>query len=98
MIAFDEEVEEDKNDNMKGKEEVDIPDVECGEDMSTQGLKNEGQENKMGNPSDCHGDNDSIKGFCETISKIVKAISNLKNDINAIKKATIGEKPLSEKC
>lgn len=67
-----------------------------GEDMSTQGLQNEGQENKRGNPSDCHGDNDSIKGFCDTISKIVKDINNLKNDINVIKNAMIGKKPLSK--
>lgn len=96
MIASDEDAEEEKNDNMKGKEEDEIPDEDCGEDMSTQGVQNEGQENKMGNPSDCHGDNDGIKGFCETISKMAKDISNLKTDLNVIKNATIGEKPLSE--
>ncbi|XP_059066349.1 uncharacterized protein LOC131857666 [Cryptomeria japonica] len=96
LISSDEDAEVDTNDNMKGKEEDEIPDEDHGEDMSTQGVHNEGQENKMGNPSDCHEDNDGIKGFCETISKMEKDISNLKTDLNVIKNATIGEKPLSE--
>ncbi|XP_057837396.2 uncharacterized protein LOC131047635 [Cryptomeria japonica] len=52
----------------------------------------------MGNQNDCHGDigNDSIKGFCEVISKMVKEISDLKTDLNVIKKATMCKKPLSE--
>ncbi|XP_057855381.2 uncharacterized protein LOC131065033 [Cryptomeria japonica] len=52
----------------------------------------------MGNQNVCHGaiGNDNIKGFCEVISKMVKEIGDLKTDLNMIKKATMGEKVLSE--
>lgn len=40
--------------------------------------------------------NDSIKGFCEVISKMAKQIGELKTDLNMIKRATISEKPLFE--
>ncbi|XP_059070576.1 uncharacterized protein LOC131860211 [Cryptomeria japonica] len=73
-------------------------DADHGENLNTQRMKNEGQENNMGNQNICQGaiGNDSIKGFCEVISKMVKEIGDLKIDLSLIKSATMGEKPLSE--
>lgn len=52
----------------------------------------------MGNQNVYHGviGNDNIKGFSEAISKMVQEIGDLKTGLNMIKKATMGEKPLSE--
>lgn len=72
--------------------------AEYGENLNTQRMQNEDQENNKGNQNVSQGaiGNDSIKGFCEVISKMAKEIGELKTDLNMIKRATIGEKPLSE--
>lgn len=96
LIDSDEEAEEDKNDNGQGKEGDDIPVVGSNEDLNTQGLQKEDQEDKRGKSRDCVGENESIKGFYDTISIMVKDIGSLKKDINIVKRAMIGDKPLSE--
>lgn len=96
MIDSDEEVEEDKNYNGQGKEGDDILIVGSNEDLNTQGPQKEDQEDKRGKTGDCVGDNESIKGLYDTINIMVKDIGSLKKDMNIVKRATIGDKPLSE--
>lgn len=98
IISPDENSEVEKIDNNKGKDEDEMLDGDHGENLNIQRIQNEGQENNMGNQNICHGaiGNDNIKGLCEVINKLVKEIGDLKTDLNMIKKATMGEKPLSE--
>lgn len=85
-------------DKNKGKEEDEMLDTDHGENLNTQRMRNEGQENNMDNHNVCQGaiGNDSIKVFCEVIIKMAKEIGDLKTDLNMIKKETMGERPLFE--
>lgn len=98
IVSSDEDSKVEKIDKNKGKEEDEMREADYGENPNTQRMQNEDQENNKGNQNvsqDAIG-NDSIKGFCEIISKMAKEIGDLKTDLNMIKRATIGEKPLSE--
>lgn len=96
LINSDEEVEENKNDDGKDKEGEEMPIVGNNEDLNNQGQQKEDQEDKRGKSRDCVGENESIKGFYDTVNTMVKDIGGLKKDMNVIKRATIGDKPLTE--
>ncbi|XP_059068521.1 uncharacterized protein LOC131859027 [Cryptomeria japonica] len=96
LINSNEEAEENKNDDGQDKEGDEILVVGNNEDLNTQGLQKEDQEDKRVKSRDCVGENESIKGFCDTINTMVKDIGSLKKNMNVVKRATISDKPLTE--
>ncbi|XP_059068426.1 uncharacterized protein LOC131858946 [Cryptomeria japonica] len=96
LIDSEEETEENKKDEGQGKEGEENPVTSNIEGLNTQGMQKEEQEDKSGKLSDCVGENATIKGFCETVGTMVKEIGSLKKDMMTVKRATVGEKPLTE--
>ncbi|XP_059067535.1 uncharacterized protein LOC131858340 [Cryptomeria japonica] len=86
LINFDKEAEENKNDDGKDKEGEEMSVVGNNEDLNTEGLHKEDQEDKRGKSRDCARENESIKGLCDTVNTMVKDIGSLKKDMNVVKR------------